>query len=146
MTASNVYPRLFTVEEANRLLPTVRSLFDRVYQRIEVLRGRGQKVIRHRELDPDSPEFMDKLKEDETISRVIKELHELVQEINDLGCICKGVEQGLVDFPCLLGDEIVFLCWQYGEEKISYWHRAEDGFAGRKPLLDAASGEQKTYH
>jgi hypothetical protein len=42
----------------------------------------------------------------------------------------------LLDFPCLLGEEIVFLCWQYGEPEIAYWHRIEEGFAGRRPLLD----------
>jgi hypothetical protein len=142
-----LYPRLFTVEEANELLPTVRSLMERVFQRIELLRGRSQKVVRRHQLDPDSAKFMEKLQEDDTIARVIKELQELVQEIHDLGCICKGVEQGLVDFPCSLGDEIVFLCWQYGEERVSHWHRIEEGFAGRRPLLEPGEGgDRSSYH
>lgn len=142
-----LYPRLFTVEEANELLPTVRSLMERVFQRIELLRRRSQKVVRRDQLDPDSAKFMEKLQEDDTIARVIKELQELVQEIHDLGCICKGVEQGLVDFPCSLGDEIVFLCWQYGEERVSHWHRIEEGFAGRRPFLEPGEGgDRSSYH
>ncbi|MGH7843902.1 MAG: DUF2203 domain-containing protein [Candidatus Binatia bacterium] len=147
MAANKPYPRLFTVDEANELLPTVRSLLERALQRIEALRGRSQKVVRREELDPDSPDFMERLQQDETIARVIKELHELVEEINGLGCICKGVEEGLVDFPCSLGEEIVFLCWRYGEESISHWHRSEEGFAGRKPLLDSGKGGSRgPYH
>ena len=61
----------------------------------------------------------------------------IVDEIQQHGCVCKGVEQGLLDFPCLLGEEIVFLCWQYGEPEIAHWHKIEDGFAGRRPLLDS---------
>ena len=142
-----LYPRLFTVEEANELLPTIRSLMERVFQRIELLRRRSQKVVRRDQLDPDSAKFMEKLQEDDTIARVIKELQELVQEIHDLGCICKGVEQGLVDFPCSLGDEIVFLCWQYGEERVSHWHRIEEGFAGRRSLLEPGEGgDRSSYH
>jgi len=147
MASSSVYPRLFTVEEANELLPTVRSLMERMFQRVEVLRGRSQKVVRRDELDPDSAEFMQKLQQDDAVARVIHELRELVQEIHDLGCICKGVQEGLVDFPCSLGGEIVFLCWRYGEQSVAHWHRVEEGFAGRRPLLDPGEGgDRGSYH
>jgi len=33
-------------------------------------------------------------------------------------------------------DEIVFLCWKFGEPQIEYWHRIPDGYAGRRPLLE----------
>lgn len=133
--------RLFTVEEANALLPTVRSLMERVRERLEVLRARSQKVIRRLGLEPDDPELMERLRRDGEVARVIREVRELVEEINDLGCVCKGIEEGLVDFPCLLGGEVVYLCWRYGEESVSHWHTTEAGFAGRKPLLAADEGE-----
>ncbi len=41
----------------------------------------------------------------------------------------------------MLGSEVVFLCWQLGEPNVSFWHRIEDGFAGRKPLLDGESSD-----
>jgi hypothetical protein len=28
----------------------------------------------------------------------------------------------------------VLLCWKLGEDEILYWHGADEGFAGRKPL------------
>jgi hypothetical protein len=58
------------------------------------------------------------------------------------------VEQGLIDFPCMLGAEIVFLCWQFGEPSVSHWHRIEDGFAGRRALLDAEEDPEghTSYH
>jgi hypothetical protein len=33
-----------------------------------------------------------------------------------------------------VGEDIVLLCWKYGEEKIEFWHGTEEGFAGRKPI------------
>ena len=46
----------------------------------------------------------------------------------------KDLDIGLLDFPCAVDDEIVLLCWKYGEEKIEYWHGMEEGFKGRKPI------------
>ena len=46
----------------------------------------------------------------------------------------KDVNRGLVDFPSIRNGEIVYLCWAHPEEKVSFWHRIEDGFAGRQPL------------
>ena len=59
-----------------------------------------------------------------------------MEEIHSYGCICKGIEQELIDFPCVLRAEVVFLCWQLGETSVGYWYRIEDGFAGRRALLD----------
>jgi hypothetical protein len=58
------------------------------------------------------------------------------------------VEQGLIDFPCMLGAEIVFLCWQFGEASVSHWHRIEDGFAGRRALLEPEEDPEgnTSYH
>jgi hypothetical protein len=49
----------------------------------------------------------------------------------------------------MLGAEVVFLCWQLGESNVGFWHRIEDGFAGRKPLLDGEGSDpddKVSYH
>jgi hypothetical protein len=76
------------------------------------------------------------LRRDEEIARLVGQIKGWVEEIQGHGCVCKGIEQGLVDFPCVLGAEVVFLCWQYGEPDVNHWHRIEDGFAGRRTLLE----------
>ena len=57
--------------------------------------------------------------------------------IEQVGCVFKGFEEGLVDFYSLREDRLVFLCWRYGEERITHWHEIEAGFAGRQPVDDA---------
>lgn len=141
MASAEIYPRLFTVEEANDLLPTLRPLVKRIFDGLGLLRRQSAEVIRDRRLAPESPDLMARLQENEGIARLIQEIKGLADEIQSFGCLCKGIEEGLIDFPCMLGDEIVFLCWRFGEQSVEYWHRAEDGFAGRRPLLDAEEEE-----
>ncbi|MGB1698023.1 MAG: DUF2203 domain-containing protein [Thermoplasmatota archaeon] len=46
----------------------------------------------------------------------------------------KRIEPGLLDFPAMLGNREVLLCWMEGEKEIGHYHDSEGGFAGRKPL------------
>ena len=149
MESQASFPRLFTVIEANDLLPKLRPLVEQVLENIRRLKGASESVVRREGLDPEAPNLMNRLRDDGEIAKLIGQIKGCVDEINGYGCICKGVEQGLIDFPCLLGAEVVFLCWQIGESSVNHWHRIEDGFAGRKPLLDseAVNPDSKvSYH
>jgi hypothetical protein len=55
-------------------------------------------------------------------------------ELAELGVQVKDLDEGLIDFPALRRGETVLLCWKLGEDDVAYWHRVEDGFAGRRPL------------
>jgi len=46
----------------------------------------------------------------------------------------KDPERGLIDFSHEREGEVVYLCYLLGEDDLRYWHRVEDGFAGRQPL------------
>ena len=149
MDSTTPYQRLFTVNEANELLPTVRPLVEQILENIRRLKHASETVIRRERLDPEAPNLMERLREDGEIARLVGQVKQWVEAINGHGCVCKGVEQGLIDFPCMLGSEVVFLCWQLGEPTVSFWHGIEDGFAGRKPLLDGAESEPESgasYH
>ena len=65
---------------------------------------------------------------------VAQRLKTAIEEVQDLGCLVKDLEMGLVDFPTLFRDVEVYLCWKLGESRIAYWHRTEEGFRGRKPI------------
>jgi hypothetical protein len=149
MDTATHYSRLFTDNEANDLLPTLRPLVEQILENIRRLKGASETVIRKDRLDPEAANLVERLREDGEIARLIGQVQGWVDEINGYGCLCKGVEQGLIDFPCMLGAEVVFLCWQIGESSVGFWHRIEDGFAGRKPLLDGEGFDPQTkvsYH
>jgi hypothetical protein len=129
-------PRLFTLEEASAMLPTLRQLIGRMQaakaeldQRSSELdallersagngHGLGSEVARLRAV----------------VANLAGEIEELLTEVNDLGCEVKGVDQGLVDFQSWREGRIVYLCWQMGEDTIRFWHELDTGFSGRQPL------------
>jgi hypothetical protein len=57
-----------------------------------------------------------------------------LERIESTGCVVKDLDVGLLDFPARIGGEDVYLCWRLGEDRIRFYHRQDEGFAGRRPL------------
>src|SRR5580704_10090993 len=67
-------------------------------------------------------------------NRLEESLQAAVERIHETGCIVKDLDIGLLDFPSRLNNEAVYLCWRLGEDRIRFYHRQDEGFAGRKPI------------
>ena len=67
-------------------------------------------------------------------NRVEAAIREALERIHSTGCIVKDLEVGLLDFPARIDGEEVYLCWKLGEDRIRFYHRQDEGFAGRKPI------------
>ncbi|HUI74475.1 MAG TPA: DUF2203 domain-containing protein [Candidatus Acidoferrum sp.] len=67
-----------------------------------------------------------------------------LDRILETGCLVKDLDVGLLDFPAIINNEEVYLCWKLGEDRIRFYHRQDEGFAGRKPLdpRDLGSGDK----
>lgn len=129
--------RHFSPEEANAALERVRPLVERMVahrqahaaalERQEQLeghiRGNGGGI---------PPATLAEVAAE--VEREARELARLVDQIAEHGAEVKDLDEGLIDFPALRQGETVLLCWKLGEDEIRYWHRVEDGFAGRRPL------------
>jgi hypothetical protein len=129
--------RHFTPEEANAALEQVRPLAEQLVagrqehaaalKRQEELEGKiwgNGGGIPPAELASATAE----------VDGLARRLARLVDEIASHGAQVKDLDSGLIDFPALHHGETVLLCWQLGEDEIAWWHRIEDGFAGRRPL------------
>jgi hypothetical protein len=57
-----------------------------------------------------------------------------LERIESTGCVVKDLDVGLLDFPARIGNESVYYCWRLGEDRIRFYHRQDEGFAGRRPL------------
>jgi hypothetical protein len=129
--------RHFTPEEANDALADVRPLVERMVEQrrahIEALERQEELESRIRGNGGGIPpaELAEAAAE---VDRHARELARTVDDIATLGVEVKDLDEGLVDFPALRGDETVLLCWQLGEDEVGYWHSQEDGYAGRRPL------------
>jgi hypothetical protein len=129
--------RHFTLEEANAELEDVRPL---VEQLVASRQEHAAALERQEELERKirgngggipPAELAQATAE---VDAVARRLARLVDEIASHGAQVKDLDSGLIDFPALRGGETVLLCWQLGEDEIGWWHRVEDGFAGRRPL------------
>jgi hypothetical protein len=54
--------------------------------------------------------------------------------LDELGVELKDPALGLIDFRSLRDGRVVYLCWRIGEPSIGYWHELDAGFASRKPI------------
>ena len=130
--------RLFTLDEANRLVPWL----ERTFQRANEVRHRLEDATRRlNEIQ------RDRLRRNGTFSRTADlsstqsevddlqgELNAVLNEIISEGILVRDISRGLVDFPSARDGQEVYLCWIGGEETIGYWHETNRGFDHRQPL------------
>jgi hypothetical protein len=129
--------RHFTPEEANAALVEVRPL---VEQLVEQRRAHVVALERQEELEGHirgngggiPPAALAGAAAE--VDRIARDLARTVDAIGEHGAQVKDIDEGLIDFPALRHGETVLLCWRLGEDEIRYWHRIEDGFAGRQEL------------
>jgi hypothetical protein len=71
-------------------------------------------------------------------------VREALERIQATGCVVKDLDVGLLDFPARINNEDVYLCWRVGEDRIRFYHRQDEGFAGRKPLDPRDAGHRES--
>jgi hypothetical protein len=74
------------------------------------------------------------------LNRIVDKVRDSLDQIQATGCIVKDLDSGLVDFPSMIKDEEVYLCWKLGEDRIRFYHRQDEGFSGRKPINPEDTG------
>jgi len=123
--------KLFTVSEANDLIPVFRPRLERLsklYSRLQKMREMAAAAAAASESGGGMPGGT-------AYVETIYAISEIVSELTDAGIHLKDHSRGLIDFPSMREGRIVLLCWQLGEpDEIEYWHETEAGFAGRQPL------------
>jgi hypothetical protein len=130
------FAKLFSQEEANELIPRLEILIRRLQMQATSMRTRIQELshadssVLHRELDDVIAEYPE-------LRAFTSSMAEAAGEIDTLGCLLKDIDQGLIDFPHEQGDDVIFLCWQFGEPRVVAWHSVESGFSDRQPLPGA---------
>jgi hypothetical protein len=124
--------RIFTLAEAEALLPTLRTLLGDIGEAWDRVRKLNPEVQKAR----DAAAFDGFTKAGVDYVEAISHLMFLIQQIKDLGVLLKDAEKGLCDFPYMRQGRVVYLCWQLGEDRIEYWHDIDAGFAGRERLDD----------
>jgi hypothetical protein len=124
--------KLFTIEEANDLLPLVRRILGRVrstHSAISSLQQEAKLAAAGAERGGGG------MAEGARYIMLLNRLAARSQELDTLGVQIKDYARGLIDFPAMKEGRVVLLCWQWGEgDKVTWWHDIDAGFAGRQPL------------
>ena len=124
--------KIFSVDEANALLPQVRPML------VSIKRGRRRlagysDAAKHAATGaemggggmPSGAQYV----------TILMKIASHTSELDTLGVQLKDFERGLIDFPSLRDGRVVLLCWHLGDgDQIEWWHDVEAGFAGRQPL------------
>jgi hypothetical protein len=131
--------RVFTLEEANELVPRLQDLVKEQLTRrsaIEQLLARlGRElgdVPERIVLEPSDPHEVREMKRD--LVRRIEEYRAGWREIEELGAVLKDPRVGLLDFYGRVDGKLVWLCWRYGEAEVGFYHALEEGFSARRPI------------
>src|SRR6266545_5026567 len=124
-----VYERHFTRAEANALLPQLRAMLDQLRDAKDDLTD----TEAHEALSEASPSNGGG-DEGKQVGVAFLEVRRLLGMIEQAGIVLRDIDRGLIDFPAVLDDEEVYLCWELGEDEVAYWHDLETGYGGREPL------------
>ncbi len=121
----------FSISVANKILPSVIKKFN--YSKM--LKNEIIKMEKQMSLDLTSKTSMkDYIILKQKLNAKVTEFYQSIEDLESIGVVLKGLEQGLLDFPAKRFDEEIWLCWKEGETEIKFWHEKDSGFMGRKPI------------
>ena len=128
--------KIFTVNEANELLPHLTSQIQDLQARRSAILSMEVEIdtlemILDKDENGQSPALNQKLEEYQTL---VSQFYAIVDEIHSYGCLLKDVSLGLVDFYSLYQGRMVYLCWKIGDSEVSHWHEIGSGYAFRQPI------------
>ncbi|OGU32796.1 MAG: hypothetical protein A2057_06245 [Ignavibacteria bacterium GWA2_35_9] len=70
------------------------------------------------------------------LRKMADEINGFISELEEIGCFYKdwNFTIGLVDFPAVIDNREVMLCWKSDEDDIKFYHDIDSGYSGRKPI------------
>lgn len=148
--------KTFTIEEARSLIPKLKEMLVAANDQLgELAKKVEDEAIRYQAIEgklaevksncDDATEIAQLRTMREEFQKAIEDLSKAKQEyigcltnwvdrISDTGVLLRDISSGLLDFPAKQGKQDYYLCWRLNEPDIDYWHLANDGFIGRRPL------------
>jgi hypothetical protein len=124
--------RMFTLEEANALLPELAALLERA--RDAAVRAGGferemqelsQRIFLAGGMHVDVAAAARRRAERD---KAVQEAQSCVEEIAEVGARVGDLESGRLEFPCTVDGRDVLLCWNLGEgDEIRFWREDAEG-------------------
>lgn len=122
---------LFTPQEASKLIPDIRPKVKELLEQKKVIAKLHSEIEKYNLLGFKTAEVAERAAQ---LDALVDHMTRQIAELEDLGVEVKDLDYGLVDFPAERYGESVMLCWRYGEPDVSFWHKPNEGYNGRKSL------------
>jgi len=139
--------RTFTLQEAQNLLPVLKSLLRTAMDGKKLIEAVDNELqeLAHRVLMSGGllVNVVQMARRKAEREKAIHRVKDTLAEINAIGVQVKDIEIVLLDFPCKVEGRVVLLCWKLGEQGITHWHTSSEGFAGRKPVDERIAKAKK---
>lgn len=138
----------FTVAEANRRLPLVRVIVQDIVALHRDVTERKERLEHIRQLpgathrDEENVYGEEVRQIEDDLEKDVAQLEAFAAELHELGAELKDPSIGLVDFPTIIDGHEALLCWKLGEDEIGFWHGLEDGFRGRRSLMQPSATDE----
>lgn len=127
--AETVHSRHYTREEANAMLPRLKQLLSRLQAAKDELTDEQA----HELLSEAAPSNGGG-EPGTQVGTAFLEVRALLETLEQAEIAIRDIDRGLLDFPALIDEREVFLCWELGEDEVAYWHDLSSGYSGRRPL------------
>lgn len=128
----------FTVSQAEALIPLIQKEMAVLLPSYHSLKSLWEETTFNLGKEPDDPEVRDSCLNDIRAIRSLRQIESSLSFFAQLGVECRGIEDGIFEFPCLVWDRLVLLSWQLHDEQIAFWHEVDVDYAERRPLIDLA--------
>lgn len=133
--------KYFTPEEATHTLPLVRRIVQDIVDDYERWKGAlGEYELAAASQRPDDGESDEAVALRQRVDDIARRINAYIAELEQIGCVLKGFDDGLVDFRGKLEGRDVWLCWRLGEEDVGHWHEIDEGYRSRRPLEPEPAG------
>jgi hypothetical protein len=124
-----IHERHFTIEEANALLDGLRPVLRQLREASEQLTDADAHALLAEAASENGGGTPGR-----QVGEAFLEVRRLLGAIQASGIVLRDIDRGLIDFPAIRDGEEVYLCWELGEDRVSWWHGLDAGYQGRLPL------------
>lgn len=119
--------KIFERREADLILPLVRRI-------VVSLRARQRLVGRKESLLAATQDQDERRGLEGTLRRLRAERDDCAKELEELGCVLRDPELGVVECYADVDGRIVYLTWLPGHDRFMFWHPLESSWVERQPL------------
>lgn len=133
--------RTFTLSEANEMLPQLQedlrrlqqltAQFEDLYRDYQKQKAANREAFSSATVAGSKDPFFE---QEGQLEFMKIEADLLIENFARKGVQLKMINPGLIDFPAVLDNEDILICWKEGEASVSHYHGLHDGFVGRKPF------------